>query len=320
MVEEIITEEQEKFNKIVECAEEFIEISAKNILNKLRGTNHEKCFDIIKEKYHPLCRNLDGTAFEFNKETVLKRFCIQLQNYQKRPQTIDYLSHSYHPKTDNNNNILNLHTDDNEIFEYMKSNNKKDADSIYDYFHKLDRFEEKSHKNGCYNHNWRLYAKGLAKVSELLDDDNYINELKILCKEVDKAASQINQSCDNKIIEKVEKFFKGNQKISGMDSVLPYDFLKELYCLNLVKVDTHIKEIYKFIFHSEDTTDEILIKFIKLCLNLQKGKYDKYTPYYIDKIFWLCSTGNFYEDGITIQKMTRRNFFKFIETRLGNKN
>ena len=47
---------------------------------------------------------------------------------------------------------------------------------------------------------------------------------------------------------------------------------------------------------------------------------EKYTPYYVDKIFWLCCTGNFYEDGITINKMTRRNFFTFIDYKIKLKN
>ena len=42
-----------------------------------------------------------------------------------------------------------------------------------------------------------------------------------------------------------------------------------------------------------------------------------YSPYYADKILWLCCTGNFHNDGITINAMNRENF---VNTLILNKN
>ena len=93
-----------------------------------------------------------------------------------------------------------------------------------------------------------------------------------------------------------------------MNTALSYDFFKELYCKNLVKPDIHIKEIFKRYIYEELPDENVIAKdFISMGLTLEPS------PYYLDKILWLCCTGNFYEDGITINKMTRRNFFKFVD-------
>ena len=47
-------EKQEKFNKLIEAAESYIVKNAKVVLNAIRNTNADNCYDLIYKKYQPM--------------------------------------------------------------------------------------------------------------------------------------------------------------------------------------------------------------------------------------------------------------------------
>ena len=47
-------QEQEKFNKLIEAAESYIVKNAKVVLNAIRNTNADNCYDLIYKKYQPM--------------------------------------------------------------------------------------------------------------------------------------------------------------------------------------------------------------------------------------------------------------------------
>ena len=301
--------EQEKFEKLVECAEKFIEINAMHILNKLRQQESKSCSELIEGTYKPMIEDINQVKDDDFKKTVIKRMCIQLQNYQRMPQALDYASYSYHPEEDNGDNI-DLCSENNEIFQYtykkITGNVETTQEEIYEQFSKY--YDEKVYKDGKYNFALKKYSKGLADfIEKTRNDKNYFETIKNDCNKLDKLAQ------DGKIKE-IEKILnKFSKDIYYLSTTLSYDFFKELFCKNLVKPDIHIKEIFKrYIYENRKlpNDNQIACDFINMCKRLNR------TPYYIDKIIWLCCTGQFYEDGIIINKMTRRNFFKFVDGKL----
>ena len=140
-----------------------------------------------------------------------------------------------------------------------------------------------------YNWAWLKYCVGLSDVFRFLNDNERINEIF-----EDKPKSNIFGD------------------ISGFGNALTSDFLKEVGHIDLIKPDVHIMEIYKHLTNSQKTpaSKKVQEDFSKWIGN-QKDK-EKYTPYYIDKILWLCCTGDFYEDGIIMPKMTRLNFLSYF--------
>ena len=166
-----------------------------------------------------------------------------------------------------------------------------------------------------YNYAWYKYARGLydAIVEGKINKDDIIKLVKELNEKIEKIDDFKNR------LSNIHKF---NKDIYYLGDTLTFDFFKELACENLVKADIHIQEIFKKCIYNEEhnnilnnlgkdenIANQIAWDFITLC-----NKWE-YTPYYIDKILWLCCTGYFYEDGITIDDMTRPNFIKYYKGR-----
>jgi len=295
------------FKDLIDFAETFIEINSKNILTKL--SEYNTCIELIKNNYTPTVKDVNNIGDKDFKDAVVKRMCIQLQNYQRMPLALDYISYSYNPQNDKGE-ILNSNDSENEIFQYVINviDNKTeiDQDSIYSEF--KENYTEKEYKDGKYNFALKKYSKGIADfVEKIRNNNDYFSDIKTDCINLDNFAQEGNFS----EIEKILKNFCKN--IYYLNTTLSYDFFKELYCKNLIKPDVHIKEIFKkYIYKEEELPDDNTIAkdFISICKDITT------TPYYADKILWLCCTGNFYEEGITIHKMTRRNFFKFIDNEI----
>ena len=95
-----------------------------------------------------------------------------------------------------------------------------------------------------------------------------------------------------------------------MGDTLTLDFFKELKCENLIKNDSHIIACYKHVGGKCNEKNKIVFEFISMCKKIE------YTPFYVDKILWLCCTGNFDKDGIIITKMNRKNFLMKYKSKL----
>lgn len=309
--------EQEKFNKLIEAAESYIESNAKVVLNAIRNTNADNCYDLIYKKYQPMydINKLREKEENTKKLDLLRRFCIQLQNYQAMPKAINYFS--YNSENDSSKSVM---LQDNEILNIAKElykSNETDALSIYKKFKDNLKFEEEKDTEGkmsffkdrvklnskdndnnpfkvidnnniYYNWAWLKYCVGLSDVFKFLNDNERVNEI---------------------FEDKPKSNTFGD--IFGFGNALTSDFLKEIGHIDLIKPDVHIIEIYKYLTDSQKTTKNVQDDFSKW-IGDQKDK-EKYTPYYIDKILWLCCTGDFYEDRIIITQMTRNNFLNYFD-------
>lgn len=301
------------FKKLMKCAQEYIMYNAKDILGAIRGKDYSKisetccCYEIIMNKYSPKYKieDLIKKTDKEIKEILLEKFCIELQNQSGRSKAIKYFSYGK--------------DFENEIFKVVRQyyneigNEEIKWCDLYNIFNKyplININNEKSLKDfdntckGCTysecerkrdkrNFGWREYSRGLKDVLK------YIKNLD--CEEFKNNLSIINDA--EKHEERKTIFKKVTEQIHSFEDELVYDFFKELCCENLIKPDVHIKYLYNEIIKGEKTNSfDIAEDIIQMC------KESGYSPYYADKNLWLCCTGNFYEDGITINAMNRGNF------------
>lgn len=340
-------EAQKRFNNLVVFAEDYVRENAQLLIEEIRGKHYKDVSSMINEKYHPICVDINDITFKI----ILKRFCIQLQNYQAMPRAINYISYS--PKKENSYTLDGL-SDNNEIYQtvinYLKNKfedipNSRVNDIFQELLNKDSNFKEVIDEDKQYlNNAWKKYSKGIMDVLRQIKDKNnqfnkevqnsYVEKINNYCKyfddiEIDsllediKKITRLNRNnIANKYIDfkyKIKDFYNN---IHGIKDALTLDFFKELHCTKLIKNDVHIKECYKWLNFSTDCKenssngikeDYKVLQFIKHCIDYQKENGEEYTPYYIDKLLWLCCTGNFYEDGITIQNMNRKIFFEYLD-------
>lgn len=284
---------EERFNDLVAIAEKYIEENALKTVSICRQKEYKNCYDLVNSVYKPMY-NLNDFKTENWKLFLLKRFCIQMQNYQAMPKAINYIS--YCPKAD-------LSSDKNVIYEIAKNFQLDYSDTDTDKFYKICKekinFEEKLYDNNeVYNYAWKRYSQSMVSVLKYLDNlkqDEFLKDLEIM--------NSLDFDNHKRVIDKI------TNNIFYLGETLTYDFFKEIGCVNLIKPDVHIERIGKELLGLD--TNNLTKTFIELCLNYQKTINPNYTPYYIDKIIWLCCTGAFYEDVITIGEMKNYNFIEY---------
>ena len=295
----------EKFKTIVETAEKYIVKHALKIINAVREKESNTCPELIKYKYKPKYKIEEleqKTTEEFN-NIILEHFCIELQNQSGRTNAIKYNGqerkkaiYTIIKEFDvSQSNWCNLY----EEFSNPKGNYKNYI--IGSEKNKIDKIKfcnscdeiQKCNKSK-FNYGWKEYSKGLFNAKKFImqiKKDSFIEELK-----------EINKIDDYK---NLDKKLKKIRNCYGIGTELSYDFYKELCCENLIKPDVHIKTLYNEFLSNKDKNippDIVAKDIISLC------NVAKYEPYYIDKILWLCCTGNFYEENITINSMNREDF------------
>lgn len=275
---EKFTEKQvEDFEKLIECAEKYIEENALTVLNKIIEKEYDNCSDFINAKYKPshTIEELKSKTSEDLKEIIVKKLCFHIQNYQAMPKIIDYNS--------NEKIILKCVyecTNFDEIKKKLLGNNIKIK------------------KNNKVNSAWAKYIKGLMDIQDYIENFNKENFITALEKINNDPLSSRQDG------RKKTKYVDCIKCITGIGNAVKYDFFKELCCNGLAKPDVHIKDLCAHIIEDKND-DKIVSKFVKLCKKTKKN------PYYVDKILWLCCTGDFYKHGIIISRMTRRNFLKY---------
>lgn len=83
-------------------------------------------------------------------------------------------------------------------------------------------------------------------------------------------------------------------EIHGLGFALACDFLKEQGYTNYAKPDVHLRDIFVGLeLCPSNVSDYHLFKAICRVAGSVKGEV---SPYYVDKIFWLIGSGNFYLD------------------------
>ncbi|MGI6395024.1 MAG: hypothetical protein ACOX2F_09935 [bacterium] len=98
-----------------------------------------------------------------------------------------------------------------------------------------------------------------------------------------------------------------SKEIEGFGFALACDFLKEIGYEGFGKPDVHIKEIFYGLKLSDSKEDYFVFNDLVEFANLA-GK----SPYYVDKLFWLCCTGNFHYDNIKVET-NRKDFIEFLK-------
>lgn len=299
---ELTEKEKENFTKLVKCAEAYVRKKA-NVIRLLN--DNTDVVAVINSKYSP--KNFIDAPDAERLNLVIERFCIELQNYQAMPLAINYgaFGKSY----------------ENKIFKFVKSEYSKkntSAIAIYQGLHEICKFDEekklsetlenkigtdaKELKDKKVNSAWLRYSIGLRGAIDFLND----NGLKSLYQYF-----EIGKKLNLRIFK----------DIYYMGEALTYDFFKELGRTDLIKPDSHIKAILKELFPNDNGKDysdkETVVKMLELIEAYNKGKeeIDKRTPYYIDKLLWLCCTGTFYMDDIKILNMNRQDFLESLYRR-----
>lgn len=102
------------------------------------------------------------------------------------------------------------------------------------------------------------------------------------------------------------------RKITGIGFALACDALKELGFTQYIKPDTHINDVFigldlaKGSRPSLDTQLNVFDAAIQLVQAYNSKRRNKITAYELDKLIWLCCSGNFYKDEIRVNIEVRK--------------
>lgn len=152
---------------------------------------------------------------------------------------------------------------------------------------------------------WKQYIEGNLDFMFLYKSDN--NYIKKLIRKINEYYK--DYQLDN-IVKEVCLF---SNKIKGLGLALACDTLKELGCTSLGKPDTHLINIFKTIRKNAKMEEkQCLIDILTMAKEVNK------TPYYVDKVFWLLSTGNFYDEELLNYR--RKDLIKDINETIKNIN
>lgn len=210
------------------------------------------------------------------KEEILLRLLGSLQNSQMKKNVIGLWREE---RQDIFRNIL-CDFDSKIILE------KYDENTLYETFKNnfvVNRSESP-------NNLWIKYAKSVITACQFMEQFESAEKF-------DEYVESFNNN-ENELVKIL------SEKIFGLGFALSCDFLKELGYANYAKPDVHIKDIFTSLELCESEDD---VSVFEAVIDMAKMVND--TPYNVDKIFWLISSGDFYKHNIKIG----RNKDKFIE-------
>jgi hypothetical protein len=148
-------------------------------------------------------------------------------------------------------------------------------DSLYQIlFHTFD-FSNYEKKNNV----WLRYTKGLLSAAKFVSHFDTYEDFDGFVKSY--SYNQFSIASLPMLIEK---------EVFGMGFALACDCLKELGYLNYPKPDVHLREIFKAVGYSDGSTFDTYKAIV------QMAREANATPYKVDKIFWLISSGKYYYD------------------------
>ncbi|MBD5405450.1 hypothetical protein HDR59_02775 [bacterium] len=269
------------FNKVVKLTEKYIEKNAFPILKLLKPMNTDSVEKYISKYYKPdyNMKKIEKLSEKDLKLAILNKMCHELQNYQAMPRAINYSFNK------------------NKICEIVKSKyDNKTRKKLYDLFREEFSFKEKFYDEylNDVNFAWKKYSNGLEDTIKFLKKKRNTKDVLL------EILSTQNKDISNCKLKK---------SIKGLGDALTRDFLKEFCRDDLIKDDIHIKVIGKEVLEIKNGN-----KFVETFLNLCKD--NNYVPYYIDKIFWLCCTGNFYKHEVIITSFNRDKFIDYLNKNL----
>jgi hypothetical protein len=128
------------------------------------------------------------------------------------------------------------------------------------------------------------------------------------CRAVLSGAAFLSEFRDGRDFHAWVAFFDGDNRdrpalpallaheLDGFQFALACDFLKEMGYHNFCKPDVHLKAIFSALDLAGGEDDDYMVFKAIARVAANAGV----TPYAADKVFWLISTGHFYNDGIEI--------------------
>lgn len=199
---------------------------------------------------------------------VYKSFAHSLQNYQSMPNIIKFES-----RIDKFNDILYSFCPREVLKNY-------ELQSLYDVLYNEFKFNNYSKNNNV----WVKYAKGLISAAKFVSVFESFEEFDEFVESF--GYNQFSIASLPMLIEK---------EVFGIGFALACDCLKELGYLNYPKPDIHLNEIFKALGLSDGSNFDTYKSIIKMSSVVGE------TPYKVDKVFWLVSSGKFYHDNVHIK-------------------
>lgn len=202
-----------------------------------------------------------------SKEEILYRLLASLQNTQMMPNVIGF------EKEERKDRFKRILCD----FKCDEILNKYDEEKLYEEF--KNNFEINNVESP--RNLWRRYTKSIISAC------NFLNEFE----SAEKFDEYVNSFKNNEY----ELPMILSNKIYGIGFALCCDFLKELGYSGYAKPDVHIKDIFTALDLCSSDDDYIVFQAV-----VKMAKVVNDTPYNVDKIFWLISSGNLYKHNINI--------------------
>lgn len=249
---------------------------------------NKKIFNFAYEYLKNICKenNIDNLSqyLEITEKNykslndISKQFIYSLQNKSMAPKVINF---------EKNKNKLMLVLKDFNPQNILKE--YKSSEELYNVFlHNFDIKNSQSPRNL-----WLGYSKSIISLSEFLsifknekDFENFVNIFEY---------NLYTRAALPMLLEK---------EIYGLGFALACDALKELGYSQYAKPDVHLKDVFFKLGLVANKEDFSTYKSI-----LNMAETVNKTPYYVDKIFWLICSGNFYLNDLTIKS----DRDKFIE-------
>lgn len=173
------------------------------------------------------------------------------------------------------------------------------ANDLYQLFRKEFKVTSKDTKMNS----WYKWSKSVIDASKFINNFKDVDDFKRFVK-----------LYDYNTVTRMSLPLLISSKISGIGFALACDMLKELGYLNYPKPDVHIIDIFQQLNLSDDNPINVFEAVVKMADDCTS--YDAtVTPYKIDKILWLISSGKFYLDDITIGR-NKDDFIAYTKSKL----
>lgn len=215
-----------------------------------------------------------GDQSRFNTlEEVFIQLINSAQNYQGMPKIIKFKERYNDIKE-----ILNNYN--YSIVAEMK------VENLYYVFRNKFMITSKDSKRNS----WYKWSKSIIDSAKFISNFKDVNDFKYFV-----------SLYDYNTITRLSLPLLISSKINGIGFSLACDFLKELGYLNYPKPDVHMIDIFTNLGLSQNniiSVFEAIIRMYEDCREIDNSV----TPYKIDKILWLISSGRFYLNDITVKR------------------
>lgn len=252
---------------------------SKEYLNKIIDEyNQTREIKILKEDVENLLNGFYAT------DNMFERLFMSAQNYQGMPNFIGYF------------NNPEVKESVRRILHYPDY--KKASQSFQSHEELFKVFAENIDMRNSQN-SWMKYSKAIFNGVKLIA--KFENE--------DEFKEYVNSFSDDPKV--IANDFEG---VFGF--ALTCDYLKEQGFLQYSKPDVHIKEVltnllikqYNFKFKSLLLSDQDYFDFI-----LDIARDNNTSAYNVDKLVWLCCTGNFHHpSGISTRNTNRKKYIEYL--------